>query len=119
VPQRHETHDDSIGDPLRILIADGEGETPARVASVVSSLGHDVVTREAELDEVGPATVRLKSDLAIVVVGESSDHALKMIGRIVREAACPVIAVLDVEDPAFIKEAARRGIFAYIATRGM
>ena len=38
-----------------------------------------------------------------------------MIDRIVREAACPVIAVLDVEDRAFVNEAAKRRIFAYVA----
>jgi AmiR/NasT family two-component response regulator len=38
-----------------------------------------------------------------------------MIERIVKEAACPVIAILDVEDPAFVDQAARLGIFAYIA----
>ncbi|HEX7248556.1 MAG TPA: ANTAR domain-containing protein, partial [Actinomycetota bacterium] len=32
-----------------------------------------------------------------------------------KEAACPVIAILDAEDPAFIQEAAQIGIFAYIA----
>ena len=34
--------------------------------------------------------------------------------QFVREATCPVIALLDVEDPAFIHEAAKRGVFAYI-----
>jgi response regulator NasT len=43
----------------------------------------------------------------------SSVHSL--IDRIVHEAACPVIAVLDVQDRAFINEAAKRGIFAYVA----
>jgi AmiR/NasT family two-component response regulator len=33
----------------------------------------------------------------------------------VHEAACPVIAVLDVKDRGFINEAAKRGIFAYVA----
>ena len=41
--------------------------------------------------------------------------ALSLIDRIVREAACPVIAVIDVQDRAFINQAAQRGIFAYIA----
>ena len=31
-----------------------------------------------------------------------------------KQAACPVIALLDVQDGAFIREAAKRGIFAYI-----
>ena len=82
---------------------------------MVASLGHEVVVREADLVRIGPATTTLKPDVAMVVVGEGSDHALKMIGRIVQESACPVIAVLGVQDPTFVKEAARRGIFAYIA----
>jgi response regulator NasT len=36
----------------------------------------------------------------------------------VREAACPVIAILDVQDRAFIDKAARLGIFSYIAHGG-
>ena len=32
----------------------------------------------------------------------------------VRDAACPVIALLHTDDPAFVSEAAKRGIFAYI-----
>jgi response regulator NasT len=38
-----------------------------------------------------------------------------LISRIVQEAACPVIALLEVEDRDFIREAAKRGVFAYIA----
>ena len=34
--------------------------------------------------------------------------------RIVREAACPVVALLHTHDPAYVREAARRGVFAYI-----
>src|SRR6476646_6310249 len=32
----------------------------------------------------------------------------------VREAACPFIAILHADDPAYIHEAAKRGVFAYI-----
>ena len=41
-------------------------------------------------------------------------HALELIERIVREADCPVIAVLEGHDAAFVNEAAKRGVFAYI-----
>jgi response regulator NasT len=43
---------------------------------------------------------------------------LAIIDRIVHEARCPVIAVLHVQDRAFINEAAKRGIFAYIVDGG-
>jgi AmiR/NasT family two-component response regulator len=51
----------------------------------------------------------------MVIVEEASERVLTLIGKIVREAACPVIAILDVQDRAFVKEAAKRGIFAYIS----
>jgi response regulator NasT len=44
----------------------------------------------------------------------SSEHALELIEQIVHEASCPVIALLTAEEPAYVKEAARRGVFAYI-----
>lgn len=98
---------------LRILVADGRRERLDEVASTVAGIGHDVVG-EASLGDVAALTASLRPDAAIVIVGESSEHALDLIGEIVTEAACPVIAILDVEDERFIREAARRGIFAYI-----
>ena len=50
----------------------------------------------------------------LVGLGVSSEHALDLISEIIREASCPVIALLSVNDPAYIREAAKRGVFAYI-----
>ena len=83
------------------------------VASTVTELGHEVVG-EASLGDVAALTASLRPDAAIVIVGESSERALDLIGGIVTEAPCPVIAILDVEDEAFVREAARRGISACI-----
>ena len=41
-----------------------------------------------------------------------------MISAVVQEAACPVIALLDADDPAMITEAAKRGVFAYVILNG-
>ena len=94
-------------------MADGRGERLDEVSRTVSDLGHEIVG-EATLEDVAALTARLRPDAAIVIVGESSEDALELIGRIVTEAACPVIAILDVEDQDFIRDAAKRGIFAYI-----
>jgi AmiR/NasT family two-component response regulator len=98
---------------LRVLVADGRRERLDEVIGTVTGLGHDVVG-EAMLGDVAERTASLRPDAAIVIVGESSERALDLIGRIVTEAACPVIAILDVEDQTFIREAAKRGIFAYV-----
>lgn len=99
---------------LRVLIADQNRDDLRRLAGMVEGLGHEVVAQEITIEEVGPATERLAPDIALVELGESSQHALELIGTIVREASCPVIALLAVEEPAFIRQAARIGVFAYI-----
>ena len=74
-----------------------------------------MIAREIEVEDVGPATARERPDVALVGLGESSEHALDLIDKIVREAACPVIALLHAPDPGFVKEASKRGVFAHIS----
>lgn len=99
---------------LRVLIANEKRDRLELLAQVVIGLGHDVVAREIYVKEVGLTTARERPDIAIVGLGLPSEHALDLIGEIVREASCPVIALLHANDPAYIHEAARRGVFAYI-----
>ena len=99
---------------LHILIADHNTDRVRKVREALSNLGHEQVGHDVALTDVGRATAKEKPDLAIVIVEESSERALSLIARIVREAACPVIAILSSQDRAFINEAAKLGIFAYI-----
>ncbi len=99
---------------LRVLIANERRDRLALVAPIVARLGHEVIAREIEVDDVGPVTARERPDVALVGLGESSDHALSLIEKIVQEAACPVILLIHAPDPAFVREASKRGIFAYV-----
>jgi two-component system, response regulator / RNA-binding antiterminator len=99
---------------LRVLIANEKRDRLELLARVVIGLGHDVIAREIYVKQVGSTTARERPDIAIVGLGLSSDHALDLISEIVREASCPVIALLHANDPAYIHEAAKRGVFAYI-----
>jgi len=98
-----------------VLIANERKDRLALVAPVVVALGHEVIAREIEVEDVGPVTARERPDVALVGLGESSDHALDLIDKIVREAACPVIVLLHAPDPAFVLEASKRGAFAHIS----
>jgi len=86
-----------------------------QVAAIVTALGHEVIAREVDVEDVGSVTARERPDVALVGLGESSDHALGLIDKIVREAACPVIVLLHAPDPAFLTEASTRGVFAHIS----
>jgi AmiR/NasT family two-component response regulator len=102
-------------DHLRVLIANERKDRLALVAPIVVALGHQVIAREIDVEDVGAVTARERPDVALVGLGESSEHALDLIDKIVREAACPVIVLIHTRDPAFVKEASKRGVFAHIS----
>jgi AmiR/NasT family two-component response regulator len=124
-PTRHQVSEvlESVGvvpppektEHLRVLIANERKDRLALVAPIVVELGHEVIAREIEVEDVGAVTARERPDVALVGLGANSEHALDLIDKIVREAACPVIALLHSPDPAFVKEASKRGVFAHIS----
>ena len=100
---------------LRVLIANERKDRLALIAPIVAALGHEVIAREIEVSDVGAVTARERPDVALVGLGESSEHALGLIEKIVHEATCPVIVLIHARDPEFVKEASKRGVFAHIS----
>jgi response regulator NasT len=101
-------------DHLRVLVANEREDRIALLTTLVSGLGHTVIAGSTNVAEVGELTSSEHPNVALVGLGDSSSHALELIERIVHEADCPVIAVLEGHDSAFVDEAAKRGVFAYI-----
>ena len=99
---------------LRVLIANQRADRLARLAAIVTECGHEVIAREIRVDAAAASTARMRPDVALVGLGESSDHALAMISEIVRGAFCPVIALLGAYDAAWVTKAAEHGVYAYI-----
>jgi len=99
---------------LRVLVANERRDRLELLAQVVGGLGHEVIAREIDVKEVGAVTAREHPDVALVGLGLSSEHALELIAEIVHTSTCPVIALLSAKDPSYIREAAKRGVFAYI-----
>jgi AmiR/NasT family two-component response regulator len=99
---------------LRVLIANERLDQLESLAAVVAGLGHEVIASETDVREVGLATARERPDVALVSLGPSSQHALELIEQIVLESTSPVIALLSAEEPEYVREAAKRGVFAYI-----
>jgi AmiR/NasT family two-component response regulator len=99
---------------LRVLIANERADRLELLANVVTGLGHEVIARSVEVTRVGAVTARERPDIALVGLGLSSKHALDLISGIVHEASCPVIALLAASDPAYVRQAATRGVFACI-----
>ena len=60
----------------------------------------------AAIDEDDP-------DVAMVKLHSDDEHALELIEELIDVGGCPVVALLDSEDPDFVGRAAERGIIAY------
>jgi len=98
---------------LRILAADEDEAALHDTAAILRDLGHEVTEFAIGTAEVADAIAREDPDASVVVVHHDDEHALGLIDEIVSFSTGPVVALLDVEDPDFVREAADRGIHAY------
>ena len=105
-------------DPLRVLVAGERAHRLDQIATILRVLGHEVMAELTDVAELTRAISLERPDVAIVGVGEDKPRALELISEIVHQAACPVIVDIAAEDPAFVDDAARRGVFAYIEHAG-
>ena len=64
---------------LRVLIANERRDRLELLAQVVAGLGHEVIAREIDVEEVGAVTARERPDVALVGLGLDSGHALELI----------------------------------------
>ena len=103
------------GGGLRILVADENKRALDSVAEIVRSLGHEVVARATSPEGVAASITADGPHLAMVKLHSDDDHALELIEEMIEVGGCPVIALLDEEDPGFVARAAERGITAYAA----
>jgi two-component system, response regulator PdtaR len=106
------------GQSLRVLVANEREERLEAITAIVEGLGHQVIARETTVETVAKTSRDELPDVALVGLGGDPEHALAMISNVVKEAAAPVIAVLDFDDPDYVNEAAKRGVFAYVTADG-
>jgi AmiR/NasT family two-component response regulator len=98
---------------LRILAADEDEAALRDTATILRELGHEVTEFAIGTAEIAGAIAREDPDLSVVVVHRDDEHALGLIDEIVSFSSGPVVALLEDEDPEFVREAADRGIHAY------
>jgi len=98
---------------LRVLVADEDTKALDGAAAILRGLGHEVVARATSADGVAAAIDEDKPQVAMVKLHSDDEHALDLIEEAIDVGGCPVIALLDDEDPDFVARAAERGIIAY------
>jgi AmiR/NasT family two-component response regulator len=98
---------------LRVLVADEDKQALDDVAAILRSLGHDVVARATSPAGASEAIAQDDPQVAMVKLHSDDEHALDLIEELIEVGGCPVIALLDREDPDFVARAAEHGIIAY------
>jgi AmiR/NasT family two-component response regulator len=101
-------------DGLRVLVADEDQEALDQLSHILDSLEHDVIARAIRMEEVSREIAGEQPDIALVKLHGDTDHALDLIDEIVADSTCPVIALMEVEKPEFVRKAAAAGIYAYV-----
>jgi response regulator NasT len=99
---------------LRIAIANENQQRLDTVAEAVTAAGHDVVARLVDLARTGAAIAEHTPDVAIVAPGEDAQHALELVAEITDEGICPVILMLERNDPDLVARAAQAGVFGQL-----
>jgi AmiR/NasT family two-component response regulator len=98
---------------LRVLVADEDTRALDGVAAILRGLGHDVVARATSPAGVAAAIAEDRPQVAMVKLHGDDEHALDLIEELIEGGGCPVVALLDSEDPEFVARAAERGVIAY------
>ncbi len=107
------TDSGEVRNGLRVLVADEDRAALEATGKVLEDLGHEVTACAVDLAEASEAIAREDPELAVVVVHEDDEHALRLIEEISSFSRGPVIALLGSEDPGFVRAAAECGIAAY------
>jgi len=98
---------------LRVLVADEDKRALDDISAILRSLGHEVVGRATSPADASEAIAEEDPQVAMVKLHADDEHALDLIEELIEVGGCPVVALLDSEDPEFIARAAERGIIAY------
>jgi response regulator NasT len=102
---------------LRVLIVNEDMQRLELLVDLAEEIGQTVVGREVEVRSVADRAREILPDVAVVGLHDHhTDHALAMIEEIVGEGICPVVAVIEGNDPDFVSKAAQSGIFAYVSS---
>ena len=76
-------------DHLRVLIANERKDRLALVAPTVVALGHEVIAREIEVEDVGAVTARERPDVALVASARAPSMRSDLIDKIVPKPPAP------------------------------
>ena len=97
----------------RVVAADEVDEQLRSVVELLRRAGHTVVAAETDLNAVRRAIEDSDATLAVISLRARPAHALRLIETVNDTADCPIVLLLDGDDPDVIRAALEHGLDAY------
>jgi AmiR/NasT family two-component response regulator len=98
---------------LRALVADERPDTLDAAADLVRAAGHEVLACSARPERVAALAAEHDVELVVVAMHRDGPHALALVDRLNDTARCPVVLLLDDDNPDLVARALDRGVDAY------
>jgi AmiR/NasT family two-component response regulator len=96
-----------------VVAADEVEDRLRKLVDLLRQGGHTVVAAETDFAAVRRAIENASAELAVVSIHAQPAHGLELIEMINDTADCPIVLLLDGEDPSMVREALERGLDAY------
>jgi response regulator NasT len=101
--------------PLRVVVADDEPDLLAFCQSLIAKIGHTVVGRAANGDELVQRCRETRPDLVITDVKMPGKNGIQAALEVFRESPLRVILVTGYHAPGQLADALREMVLAYLA----
>jgi response regulator NasT len=98
---------------LSVVVANEHADALRVAERLVADAGHRTVASTTAVPEVDRVVEATGADLVVVAVHREAHHALELVERVNDVGPCPVVLLLDDDDPALIREALDHGLDAY------
>jgi AmiR/NasT family two-component response regulator len=103
-----------------VVVADDDLQRRERLAALCAGAGHDVAAAAPGPEGAADAVARHEADLTLVGVGGDALAALRVVETVRRVSPCPIVVLVEHDDPGTVRAALARGAdaFADRATAG-
>lgn len=99
---------------LRVMLVDRDPERGALLEEALADAGYHVIARIDDDEVLAALVVKHQPDVIVIDLEAPGRDTLEQMREINRDQPKPIILFSDQRDPAFIRQAVRAGVSAYV-----
>lgn len=99
---------------MRVMLVDDDRERMQLLTDALSAMGHTVVARLLDTDDILGTVSTQQPDIILIDVDSPSRDTLESLGQISRDRPRPIVLFAQTSDSETIRRAMRAGVSAYV-----